>query len=166
MSAYCSQDDVEEVLSEAGVLLRTDDDPEGVEDASKVTAVIEAASSRIDMFLLRRYSASSLQSSIWVKWCCAYLSACLLSKRRGNPCPESIGFECQQYVDWLKEIRDGLMDLPGVAPSSDVLPSVSNFTVDARFNRAKVRRVQSTSTRGNAPPPVKQNVAWEWNNWP
>lgn len=165
MSAYCSLSDVQNVLSEDGVMRRTDDDPEDVLDSGEVTAVIQTASSRIDMFLLQRYDTSALNSNDWVKWCCAYLSSCLLSKRRGNPCPESIAAECQQYIDWLKEIRDGVMNLPGAAPANDVLPSVSSMTVDARFQRQKVRRVPSTSTRGSPPNPIKQNNAWEWSNW-
>lgn len=167
VSAYCSITEVQNIWSEDGVMRRTDDDPEDVLDSSEVTAVIAQASSRIDMYLGRRYSSSALNGNAWVTWCCAYLSACLLSKRRGNPCPESIGAECQQYVEWLKEIRDGLMDVPDTAPEHDVLPAVSNLTVDARWRRTKVRRVASTSTRDNPPPsPVKRYDAWEWNQWP
>lgn len=166
MSAYCTQTEVENIWSEEGVINRTDDSPEGVLDSSEVTAVIEQASSRIDMFLSRRYSTAALGSSDWVTWCCAYLSACLLSKRRGNPCPESIGAECQKYLEWLAEVRDGVMDLPGVSPEQDTLPAVSNMTVDGRFRRAKVRRVPSTSTRdGNPPSPVKRHEAQDWNQW-
>lgn len=166
MSAYCTRSEVENIWSEAGVMRRTDDDPEGVLDSSEVTAVIQQASSRIDMFLARRYSTAEISGSDWVTWCCAYLSACLLSKRRGNPCPESIGAECTQYLEWLKEIRDGVMDLPGAAPEQDVLPAVSNLTVDGRFRRNKVRRVPSTSTRDGVPPsPVKRNDAYDWQQW-
>ena len=165
MSTYCTNTDVQDVLSEVGVINRTDDFPEDELDGAEVTAAIQAASSRIDAFLRRRYDTSDLSASTWVKWCCAYLSACLLSKRRGNPCPESIGAECAQYVEWLKEIRDGVMDVPEVSPAHDVLPAVSNLTVDARYARAKVRRVPATSTREAPPNTVKSNPAREWNNW-
>lgn len=164
MPNYCDIDEVENILSEDGVTNRTDDSPESVRADSEVTACIEQATSIINGYLSRRYSFSALATSTWIKWCCAYLSACRLAKRRANACPEPIAAECRQYLDWLKEIRDGVMDVPEIAPEVDMLPTVSNLTVDGRFTRQKVRRVPSTSTGSPPTPPVTQKDTVDF--WP
>jgi hypothetical protein len=74
--------------------------------------------------------------------------------------------ECNDYLEQLKAIRDGVEPLIGdtgpVPPRFSDLPTVSNLIVDGRFRRSKIRRVEATST-GPAPQGgLKQNNTLDW----
>lgn len=152
---YATRTELEHIWSEFGVDVRLDDDDDGVAQSGLVAAVLEEATVKVNYHLLARYSVATLAASAWVKWAAANIAACLLARRRGNPIPEAMQADCDEYLDALKEIKAGSTDLPADAglasPEFDSMPSVSNLTVDGRYRRRKVRRVASTSTGS---PPV------------
>lgn len=154
ITAYCTAANIETLLSQFGVDSRADDDLDGSADDGIVDAAIEKASADVNLYLLARYSVADVAASAWVKWVTATFAVAGLSKRRGNPCPESISEQCEQYVEELKRIQDGKQPLIGdsgpVAPRYEDLPTVSNLIVDGRYRRSKIRRIPATST--GAPP--------------
>jgi phage gp36-like protein len=162
LQTYCTQEDVEALLSEFGVLDRLDDDQDGTADAGLMTAGIAKASADVNQRLLQRYDVSQLLLSDWVKYCTAHLATAWLCRRRGLTVPEELAAEVKTYLDDLKRIRDGHDDLSvndGLAlPSVDSTPTVSNMIVDGRYRRNKVRRVPSTSSG--------QHPAGGLNNYP
>ena len=159
---YCSQTEINAIWSAFGVNARLDDDLDGVADQD-IAAVIEQASSRMNRFLLRRYSAATISAATWAKWCCAVFAAAILARRRGNDIPQSLVDEVQEYNETLKAIGQGTEDLmadDGPAnPISDETPAYSNLTIDGRFTRSKVRRVPSSSSGG-----PQQNNGRQQNN--
>lgn len=148
---YCSQTEINAVWSAFGVNVRLDDDLDGVADQD-VAAIIEQASSRMNRFLFRRYTALTISACTWAKWCCAAMAAAIIARRRGNDIPQSLVDEVKDYQDALTAIGDGREDLPAddgpATPKWDETPAFSNLTIDGRFTRAKVRRVPSTSSGG------------------
>ncbi|MGC4002884.1 MAG: hypothetical protein QM811_07020 [Pirellulales bacterium] len=160
--AYSTSNEIQHVISELGEQLTTDDSfsTTPAVDPTNTNAAIEKVDSIIDLNLRRLYSAASLSASKWVKWCSATLACCQLYKRRGNPCPQSLSDECQQYIDDLKAIAKGEMMLPDATYQGNHFPTVTNVTVNMRYPWAQIRRVPQTST-GNPPSPPAF-----WNNNP
>ncbi|HVX15949.1 MAG TPA: hypothetical protein VHC22_32495 [Pirellulales bacterium] len=148
---YCSIAEVQAVWSVFGVAARLDDDLDGAPELNQQVP-IEQACSLMNRFLFKRYSAATIAASTWAKWCAATLAAVVLARRRGNAVPDDLQKEADDYRDVLKEIRAGREDLIAddgpATPVSDELMAVSNLAIDGRWLRAKVRRVDSTSTGG------------------
>jgi phage gp36-like protein len=165
VTPYCTQTDVEALLSEDGVDASLDDNQDGQVDADAdpwMSSMIEKATSDVNLYLLQRYTVAALAASAWVKWVTATFAAVGLRKRRGNPAPQSLLDDAERYLENLKAIATGAMALPGdtglAAPQFDTGPTVSNMTVDRRYRRRKVRVVESTST-GSQPGSGVQRIS-------
>ncbi len=162
--AYSTEANIANVISELGAGLTSNDSPatytDVTTDSDNIDAAIEKVDSIIDINLRKLYSAATLTASTWVKWCSATLASCQLFKRRGMMCPDSLGKECDQYIEDLKAIARGELLLPDAAYQGNHFPTVTNVTVNMRFPWNQIRRVQQTST-GNPPSPPAQ-----WNNNP
>lgn len=160
LTTYCTEAEVKWIWSEVGVLRRADDDDDDTAEAGVVDKSIEVATTKVNKYLLKRYTVAILSASTWVKWATAYIAAYQLGIRRGNPVPKTLEDEYKSYLDELQAIQDGSQPLvadDGAAQEKhDSVPSVTNYTVDGRFSRAKIRRVPSTSTGGNQSPGLKQ----------
>lgn len=161
LTLFCTRADVEFVWSAAGLVARTDDDLNGSADVDLVVWAREAATAKVMRHLGTLYTVAVLQASTWVRWCTAYLAADILGRRAGNPMPNDLQAEVQEYKDALLRIQQGKENLIGdtgpATPRFSVAPTVSNYAVDMRYRRTKVRRVPATST-GSAPGDgIKQN---------
>lgn len=148
---YCTIAEIEAIYSIFGVNAQLDDDQDGYGEVN-VGAIIEQASSLMNRYLLKRYSATTIAASTWAKWCCATFGAVLLARRRGNEVPASITADIEDYKATLEAIGKGQEDLIAddgpAAPVWDETPALSNLTVDGRFTRQKIRRISTTSTGG------------------
>lgn len=157
ITPFCDIDDVEVLWSEFGVDERLTDEAGGTEVVGLAASCLEKATTLIMQKLAQRYALSDLQASSWVKWCCATLAAEFIGLRRGNPVPQSIVEEANRYREDLQEIHDLQVNLIGddglplparaIAGSSGHLPAVSNIRIDGRYQNAKVRRIDITSTQ-------------------
>lgn len=169
LTLYCSEADVEWVWSELGVLRRADDDDDEEAEAGYVSNAIEVATTKVNKYLLKRYTVAAIAASTWAKWATAYIAAYQLGIRRGNSVPQTLADEYERYIEDLKAIESGANSLPAddglAAEQFDNSPSVTNYTVDGRYARAKIRRVPSTSTGGNQSPGLKQNNLVDPNIW-
>lgn len=160
---YCSQTDIETVFSYHGVLFAVDDDRNATIDASNDDARVEAdyiancvkrATVRINQYVAQLYDLTTLPSNEWTKWCCAVFSALYLARRRGARAPESLEQEADEYLEFLKEVKNGDSLIPkNTNESSDAVllvsnagMTMSNLNVDQRFAVAKVRVVAKTSS--------------------
>jgi hypothetical protein len=163
---YSTKTEIEQIISALGVDLTSGDDFTVIaEDTANITAAIEKVDSIIDFNLRKLYSAVSIDASTWVKWCSATLASCQLFRRRGNPCPESLSKECDQYLEDLKAIARAEMTLPDAAYLGNHFPTLTNVRIDMRYTNRQIRRVQSTSTGNPSDPPVvDQNLQAGWGN--
>jgi phage gp36-like protein len=154
MQTYCVKADLESVWNPSAVLAAADDDTNGslspVEEAH-ITRAIERAAGTINGVLEVRYELTDLADNEWCRDCNAALAAYLLATRSGDSAPDAIAAEFDRYLEDLAQIRDGLVNVPGIVESHQHGPTVSNFAIDLRERRAKVRRVVETST-GDTPP--------------
>lgn len=137
---YCASGDVAARLSQWGLDLRVDDDPDTVDDC------IENASSDIDLRLLPIYSAADIAASRWVHFACRALSVYYVCLRRNEPVPSSVQAEYDKTMLELEAIAVGQLTLPGAAKATSVI-RVSNQTYDnTRFPAIRVSRPRSTPT--------------------
>lgn len=163
ITSYCTSTEVTQILSANGLLRRADDNEDGTEDTLVVAAFIEKASSIMNKYLFKRYTAAVIAASTWAKWCCASIASYLMATRHGNVSPQSLKDERDDYIQMLKDMEAGVESLPaddGVATEAyDNSMSVTNYTIDGRFHRSKVRRVPEISTGGPQLPGLEQHNA-------
>ncbi len=146
---YCTQSDVEAVLSEFGFLARIDDDRDdtiGTTEAAIVTAMIRKAAGRMNSRLQKRYKLSDLVNNDWCKDTNAWLAAWYVTARRGGAAPPGIAEEYNNLLTELDAIRDNDADVPDISESFEAIPTVSNFTVEPFRRHAKVRVIERIST--------------------
>jgi hypothetical protein len=157
---YSTITQIEQIISELGVDLTSGDNFTTIaSDTANVNAAIEKVDSIIDLKIGMLYSPASLAASTWVKWCSATLASCALYRRRGNPCPESLHRECEEYIENLNAIKAGELQLPDVAYQGNHFPTMTNIAVDMRYTRRHLRRITSTSTGHASDPPINdQNL--------
>lgn len=151
------------IWSEFGMSSRFDGNLDGEKDAHADNQCIEEATVRVNQFLLTRYAVSVLAASAFVKWATAYTACRILGRRFGLSLPDGLSIECDWYIEQLTAIRDGQANLladSGLAtPRHDFRPAVTNHTIDGRYRRSKVRRVEATSTNTNPEDGVKEKPA-------
>jgi hypothetical protein len=177
LTTYCSETDIDSILSPFGAEIRANDDLDNstdpVTDATNadanIASCIAQATVRVNMSLLQRYTVAVCVASTWVRWCTAYLSARYLCLRRNNPVPESLQAECEQFERELAAIFASkahlIADDGMAAPKFDMTPTVTNYTIDSRYARSKVRRIPTTSTGGSQTGDRQQRNMREYVWW-
>lgn len=155
----CSQEDVEQILTTWGLSNLLDDDHQGQPEDLRYSNLIEQATSRIRMYVIRRYEETAIASSVWLKWACATWAAYLASMRRGMDPPGGLREEYAYYLEALQGVANGSMALPdGIGERIANTPVMVNTTVDHRYGVDKIRVVQSTSTQiGETDTPQKSD---------
>jgi phage gp36-like protein len=169
VTPYCTQSDVETILSSQGVTARVDDDDNGANDTGIVTACIEQASVTLNRYLLSRYDVATVSACSWAKWACAYCAAVYVMARRGLPVAESIQAEWKEFTETLESIRKGAQEMIGdtgpAAPRNTLGPRVSNLVIDGRYKRQKIRVTPSNSVDGSVSSAQQHNIVDDGNNW-
>src|SRR3990167_10175431 len=149
-TVYCTQADVEAILSAEGLVDRTDDSEDLAGETALITLVIQWATDRVNLYVARRYTVADLATSTFINDVTAHFASCQFCKRRGNPCPESLNEQCKEFLEELKKIKDGDLTLPNSPERSNQLPALSNVRIDGRFQNAKVRVQKTISTGGES----------------
>lgn len=149
---WTTKAEIESIWSALGVMLRLDDDDSGsnsVGENALLDDVIEEATETARRFLMHRYADAEVENNPWVRRRVSYLAAHYLSIRRGNPAQ----FETKagQILRELQDVRQGREWVPDAAPLGDLGPSLSNLSVDWRYNRSQVRVDPQTATGGDGP---------------
>lgn len=151
---YCTQSDIEAIISASGLLACIDDTEAGQASTGAtlhVTNAIERAAVKINAAAGRQYSPlSDLASNDWCKWANAVLAAYYLQTRRGNPAWQSLSDQVKEVEELLEEVAWGRRGIPEQPPSFDFRPTVSNFQVEPGRSIAPVRVDRDEST-GAAP---------------
>jgi len=146
---YCTQADVESILSSAGVLDRLDDEGDQYVTSTELVAmtdIITDASETVNFYAWSRYSGESLATSNWVKRRTAELAAYELCTRRGNPAPEAVEAKALAAQEMLSKVRDRNHPIPGIGLRRILAPAWSNIRCDARYNWKVIRVERGTST--------------------
>lgn len=154
--AFCSQVDIEDILSSEGVLHATSDlGTSATADKTMVANAIERATVRIKQFIGRKYDASELsRTNAWIKWAAATIAAVMLMRRRGGGVPPGLQESYDEISEYLKEISKGIQEIPDAVPVREPGVTMTNLAVDMRYYTAKIRErvVISAGERQSAKP--------------
>ncbi len=163
-TTYCVQADVNAVLSEAGVRNFADDNDDGsntTTETSYVTRAIERGAGKMNSILDTIYKLSDLSGNEWCRDCNAAIAAKLLAGRRGNPVPESLVTDCDEYMETLKEIQLGQQKVPGINPSFNNAPTTTNYRPEIGKREMPIRVDVQDSTGESPEGNRKRRVAHE-----
>lgn len=140
---YCSEADIQALLSSDGMIGRVDDDNDGTVDATPeqlyLDKAISWATSRINFYCLPLYTAASLADSWVVNEWCVILACHWLSSRRGNPPPGSFKDLAEQAIKDLELVAAGRFQVPEAGYREAAWPAWSNIRVDILYSLRKVR---------------------------
>jgi len=164
--SLCTIAEVEDVLSDHGVRLATDDERgESMFDSTKTSNAIERAEQKIYQYVALRYSTADLVGNTWAKWACAVFAAVQLMRRRGGTVPPGLMDEYQEYLDYLTQVKDGQSEIPGLSQANEPGLTMSNLVVDQRFRSAKTRVVRSVSAGENSSLKPRRTDTFEGFDW-
>jgi len=153
-TTYCTQADIEALLSVTGVESRVDDDAGGSLSATEtgyITSAIQWATAKVNDFCLALYTAADLATSWVINEVAIVLAAKWLSIRRGNPSPGSIADACKEAMERLEKIRNGGHPLADIGQRNAAWPAWSNVRVDP-LNIVKKVRVERPISEPSATP--------------
>lgn len=150
---YCSQVDVEYILSANGVKLRLDDTEDDeiseFEDGAMNFALGDAAVT-IDQYLAHLHTPAILATSRWVNNRAAWLATYALCGRRGNSEPESLIERTERVLEELEYHRKHSRPLAGLPVRTSLAPNWSNLRVDLRYDFKVLRVELLTSSRNRS----------------
>lgn len=157
ITAYCTKADIASVLSEQGIDYAVDDERLGDFDAAdlatRVSDCINRASARVNQYCTLRYDLTSFPGNTWIKWCTATIAAVMLMRRRGDSAPDGLIAEYNEYIDFLKDVKNGTSVIPPDVAGNDAKLLVqnagitmTNLHLDLRFRVIQVRAITRVST--------------------
>ena len=166
---FCTESDVQAILSIDGEQAALDDDGNGVVDATeqaRISLGINYATARIMAYCQGLYDVGDMANSWLVNEWAAILAAYWTRCRRGNPVPESLkelvfgdgSEENKGVMGELAAVKKQQLQLDGIGYRNVPWPAWSNVRVDTRYRlrQARVERPISEPT----PPQYSQNVDW------
>jgi hypothetical protein len=164
---YCSETDIEELLSVDGKVGCADDDADGSIYPSNpvttgeqrfITRAINWGTEKVNWFCLTKYSAEVLASSNLVNQYAVIFAAYWLSCRRGNPPPGSFDSLYKEAIEDLKGVHSGDFQIPELGTRDAQWPVWSHVRVDCLYalRKNRVERPLSEQT----PVPYPQNQDW------
>jgi hypothetical protein len=157
---YCTQADLEALLSVDGHTGRLDDDATGTLSATEsgyLTKAINWATDRVNFYLGSQYASTNLANSWlvnnWAVICAAYWLSC----RRGNPPPGSMDQLYKEAVEDMKLVKSGQYQLPDTALRDSAFPAWSNVRTDFLYALRRVRVQRPISDKTSTSPEYQQN---------
>lgn len=158
---YCAPNDLIDRLSLSGLTFRTDDSP-----PSTYGNAVARAGSIIDMYCSFRYTPDQLaQSPAVVDWA-ANVAAWIICNRRGDPAPQGIGHLYEQSIAFMKEVKSGITQIPGIAIMKSFAPVMSKMKVTMRpYPNVRVETSQGASTGGQPINYHQHRDVWDKFGW-
>lgn len=156
---FCTDADVEGLLSALGLQARADDDgaAPGTDTAAMAVAKAQGrnyATARVKFFCQPRYKTEDLATSWLVNDWATTLCAVWMCGRRGETVPETLAKLAEQAMEDMKEVRAGTAHVPDIGTANPDWPAWSNVTVDPRYRVRQIRVQRSMSER--TPPTYPQ----------
>ena len=147
MPEWCTLAEVEYLLSANGVAASVNDSQDNaVADATIVNNAIARGRTILSQYLFQKYDIDTITSSVeWVKWAAATFAAIEIMRRKGGVVPPGLQELYEQYTGFLEKVQTGTFQVPGLYLRSSPGISISNITMDNRYNRAKIRVVSTIS---------------------
>lgn len=153
---FCTQTDIEYVLSVIGLKLALDDDRSGsitaTPESTYLDDCIKFASAEAVSYIARRYDVIQMANSDALTEAVAVRAALRARRHRADPEPESLGDWAEEVLDWYEKVREGKADLGLIPERSPSRPGVVNQRHDIRWpNPSRLQVNQSTNVVGRRP---------------
>lgn len=155
---YTTKEEISRLISQAGLNLRVSD-LNGADLEAYWTELIEEATETVNQYCSWTYDRNDLAGSRWVRSRTTWIAVVLLCRRRGNPVPDSFLQRYDEILEELELVRLGLLLIPGLPLTSDLLPAMSNLRTDYRFYSRKIRVNPSISVGRTS---GRQDLDWVW----
>ena len=139
---YCTEEDLQALLSETGTTARVDDNGDNAQSATEagyLDKAISWATDKLNFYLLSRYAADKLATSWVVNQWAVIFAARWLSQRQGNPPPGTINELYAEAIEDLKLVHSGAYEIPGIGTREVLWPVWSNVRVDTLYVLRKIR---------------------------
>jgi len=141
---YTSRAEMERLYSPRGLEYRAGT---GFDCQTTLNWYIDDASATIDAYAGQIYAKADLATSTWIRVRATWIACYRLSQIEGNA-SQFIG-RYDEAMDELRQVKDGLLPVPDLSTSIDVVPSMSNIDHDPRHRYATLRVQPETSTAVN-----------------
>jgi phage gp36-like protein len=147
MAVFCTEDELNLILSEWGVRNSSDDDKDQVADDGVVDSCIERAHVRLMQYLEPQYAEADLVGNAFAKWTEAVIACVMLMRRKGEGAPDGLINQYDEAIEFLKEIKAGSSVVPGVQKEVNdyVGITMSNYHMDMRRRVGQCRVAQRIS---------------------
>ena len=139
---YCTEEDLQNLLSEEGERLRLDDQGDGYLNALERTALTKAisyATTRVNFYCQPLYATADLSTSWLANEWATIIATRWLCTRRGNPCPDSIQKMYDEALEDLQAVKAGSHQIPDLGYRNVAWPAWSNVTVRPEYHYRKQR---------------------------
>jgi hypothetical protein len=163
---YCSQADMERLLSTAGVIAGADHDADGALNTMEqlvINDVINLASETINYYLYNLYDPANLATSNLVNRWSTILACYELKGERANPEPTTLTDWAADAEDKLQAIYDHRHYLPGIPLRRTFAPTWDIVRVDPRFSFKCLRVERNRSSQQPNALPVVPDYSDLWS---
>lgn len=138
--SYCSQTDIEDVLTELGVTTNTDAGyPFDTTDTTLLARIILKAEAQFNYYALPKYTVAALTGNKWVTMVVAVFAACKIMARGAQEIPAQLEKDRLEFLQQLQEIRSGMGQIPLTEKEFEDIPAMSNLRIDVGRAVSKVR---------------------------
>lgn len=153
---YCTQGDIETVLSVLGLTLALDDDRGGsitaTPESTYLTNCITWATAEANSYLAKRYDPVYLAQSSAVTEAVAVRAALRARRHRTDPAPESLQEWADEVMEWYKDVRAMKADVALAIERSPSRPGIINQRFNVNYpNPSRIQLNQSTTPVGKRP---------------
>lgn len=120
MAEYCTAQDVQNRLTESGLIYAADRDGDGAvspgEMTAHVTSAIQYAGNLIDAAIASYLLPANArgQGNSWLRDRCVDIACARVTSNGGDEVPERIGTDAEKSMDMLDEVRSGDLHVPGL----------------------------------------------------
>lgn len=152
---YSSEAEVKRILTTAGFTDYTTDDRTV---ADVVADAVNMATDEVNIYCFKWYAESDLANNSFVRRLATWIACNYLTADRGDE--PRYQEQYNRAIEFLKDIESGKKQLPRCPQRGDLAPCMSNYVIDDRFKKSKVR-VQSETSTGPAHSQQKQDITFD-----
>jgi curved DNA-binding protein CbpA len=158
---YCTEEDIQHLLSEAGEQASIDDDGDDALtsfEQANVTRAISYGTTRVNFYCQPLYDTTDLSTSWLANEWATIIASRWLRTRRGNPCPKSLQDMYDEAIKDMEKVKKEEMQIPDIGKRNPDWPAWSNVSVSNAYRFKKIRVERPISER--TPTQYPQNPDW------
>jgi len=152
---YSSEAEVKRILTTNGYTDYTTDDRT---PADVIGDAVNQATDEVNIRCLKWYGESDLANNSFVRRLATWIACYLLTQDRGDEPRYQDAYN--KAIETLDKVSSGEFQLPRCPQRADLTPCMSNYVIDDRFKKSKVR-VQGATSVGPTYTEQKQDITFD-----